>query len=165
VPTFPDLLNSAQHSALHLEMRDAYTPEDPLFLAWKRGERVDPLNAFSDWVDLIRPAVARGVAVRRARIVSEPVTDYIQYEYAVTSMNLAAGEEVRWLPRRRASAIALPGNDFWLIDNSVVQWNHFAGDGSSAGPEVTEDPTAAKLCRAAFEAVWEQAVPHEQYKV
>jgi hypothetical protein len=165
VPTFPELLAAARHSAVHLEMRDAYTPADPLFQAYQRGERPDPLAAFSDWVDLVRPAVARGVVVRRARIVSEPVTDYIRFEHAVTVMNLAAGEEVRWLPRRRASTVALPGNDFWLLDGTVVQWNHFAGDGSSAGPEVTEDPAAAALCAAAFEAVWRRAVPHEDYQV
>jgi hypothetical protein len=165
VPTFPDLLNATKRTAVHLEMRDAYTPADPHFLAWQRGEQLDPLAAFPDWVDLIRSAVARGVVVRRARIVSEPVTDYIRYEHAVTVMNLAAGEEVRWLPRRRASDIALPGNDFWLLDDSVVQWNHFTGDGSSAGPEITEDPAAAALCATAFEAVWERAVPHEDYTV
>jgi hypothetical protein len=165
MPTFPDLLDATKRTAVHLEMRDAYTPADPLFLAWQRGEQLDPLAAFADWVDLVRPAVARGVVVRRARIVSEPVTDYIRYEHAVTVMNLAAGEEVRWLPRRRASGIALPGNDFWLLDDCVVQWNHFAGDGSSAGPEVSEKPAEAALCAAAFEAVWSLAVPHEDFQV
>lgn len=165
MPTFPDLLSATKRTAVHLEMRDSYTPDDPLFLAWKRGEQLDPLAVFADWLDLIRPAVARGVVVRRARIVSEPVTDYIRYEYAVTAMNLAAGEEVRWLPRRRASDISLPGNDFWLLDDAVVQWNHFAGDGSSGGPEVSEAPAAAALCASAFDAVWERAVPHEDFQV
>lgn len=27
-----------------------------------------------------------------------------------------AGEDVRWLPDRRTSDIALPGDDFWLFD-------------------------------------------------
>ncbi|WP_438948653.1 DUF6879 family protein [Streptomyces atratus] len=55
---------------------------------------------------------ARGVRVLRARVVSEPVTEYIRFEHAITDANLRAGEEVRWLPRRRASTLALPGNDF-----------------------------------------------------
>lgn len=33
--------------------------------------------------------------------------------------NVKAGEEVRWLPRRQASDLALPGNDFWLFDGSA----------------------------------------------
>jgi hypothetical protein len=31
--------------------------------------------------------------------------------------------------------------------------------------EVIEDPAVAKLCSSAFEAVWERAVPHEEYRV
>ena len=70
--------------------------------------------------------------MRRARIVSEPVSEYIRFEHDVTYTNVAAGEEVRWLPRRLASDIALPGNDFWLFDERLAVFNHFAGAG---GPE------------------------------
>lgn len=103
--------------------------------------------------------------VRRARIVSEPVSEYIRYEHSGTFTNVAAGEHVRWLPRRRASDIALPGNDFWLFDEEWVHWNHFAGDGSSTGEEITNAPVSAKLCSEAFEAVWSRAVPHDQYEI
>ena len=51
------------------------------------------------WLDLIREVTGRGVPVRRARVVSEPVTDYIRFEHATTDSNVAAGEQVRWLPR------------------------------------------------------------------
>src|SRR5882757_3229715 len=121
VPTFAELLDGAGHSAFHLEMRDAYgvTDEAEDFARWRAtGERdVDPHSAaWASWVGLVQRTVARGVRVARARIVSEPVSDYIRYEHAGTVVNLGAGEQVRWLPRRQASAIALPGNDFWLID-------------------------------------------------
>ncbi|MFD5097412.1 DUF6879 family protein [Streptomyces albidochromogenes] len=107
------------------------------------------------------------VVMRRARIVSEPVTDYIRYEHAITPLHLQAGEDVRWLPRRRASDISLPGNDFWLLDGRVVQFHHFTGTGDWApdGKERTTDPAAAALCHAAFETVWERGIPHEKYTV
>lgn len=170
VPSFVELLDGARHSAVHVEMRDAYgvTYEAEDFARWQEtGERDnDPGSAYwRGWVELVERAVARGVAVRRARIVSEPVTAYIRYEHAGTVVNLGAGEEVRWLPRRQASTIALPGNDFWLIDERIVRWNHFTGDGGSAPGEVTDDPAAARLCAAAFEAVWARAVPHDAYKI
>lgn len=72
---------------------------------------------------------------------------------------------MRWLPRRRASDIALPGNDFWLFDDRLVRWNHFAYDGSSQGLEHTTDPSAVKLCGEAFEAVWGRGVAHDQYEI
>lgn len=170
VPSFDELLDGAQHSAVHLEMRDAYgvTSEADDFARWKSsGQRdLDPTSAYwAPWVALIRRTVARGVAVRRARIVSEPVSEYIKYEHASTQVNIDAGELVRWLPRRHASTIALPGNDFWLIDDRLVRWNHFTGDGASGGGEISENPAAAKLCAEAFEAVWARAIPHADYKI
>ncbi|MFD9376162.1 DUF6879 family protein [Streptomyces sp. NPDC059999] len=140
------------------------------FVTWKRTGRrdVDPASAYwTPWVDLMRDTVARGVAVRRARVVSEPVTDYIRYEHAGTVVNLHAGEQVRWLPRRRASDIALPGNDCWVFDAEIVLFNHFSGDGdwSEPGWEVRSEPAVARLASAAFEAVWERGVPHEKYSV
>ncbi len=170
VPSFTELLDGAQHTAVHLEMRDAYgvTSEADDFARWKNtGERdTNPGSPYwAPWVELIRRTVARGVAVRRARVVSEPVSEYIRYEHAGTVVNLGAGEQVRWLPRRRASDIALPGNDFWLIDDRLIRWNHFTGDGASGGGEISDEPTTAKLCADAFEAVWARAIPHDEYKI
>jgi hypothetical protein len=171
-PGFDELLAAARISAVHLEMRDAYGVGDEAadFAAWKRtGERdVDPASTYwAPWVALIRRTVARGVIVRRARIVSEPVTEYIRYEHAGTVVNVEAGERVRWLPRRQASDIALPGNDCWIFDNETVLFNHFSGDGawSEPGWEVRTEPAVARLAASAFEAVWERGIPHEKYTV
>jgi phytoene dehydrogenase-like protein len=50
--------------------------------------------------------------VVEARIVSEPVTDYIKYEYDVTAAyNLASGEQVRWLPRQQTAGLLVPPSD------------------------------------------------------
>ncbi|MDH6213798.1 DUF6879 family protein [Streptomyces pseudovenezuelae] len=170
VPSFADLIDSATESAVHLEMRDSYgvATEADALERWRRTGEVDtdPDSPYwTPWTELVRRTVARGVPVRRARIVSEPVSDYIRYEHAGTVVNIAAGEQVRWLPRRHASTIALPGNDFWLIDSQLIRWNHFTGDGGSAPGEISEDPAAARLCADAFEAVWARAIPHDEYKI
>lgn len=36
-PPFGDLIAATTASAIHLEMRDSYTPRDPRFLRWKAG--------------------------------------------------------------------------------------------------------------------------------
>jgi hypothetical protein len=79
--------------------------------------------------------------------------------------NIAAGEHVRWLSRPRASDLALPGNDFWLFDDTAVLFNYFSGDGAPAGTELWDEPTVVKLCAAAFEAVWNRAVAHGEYRL
>ncbi|WP_200308729.1 DUF6879 family protein [Streptomyces adelaidensis] len=171
-PGFDELLAAAESSAVHLEMRDAYGVGDEVedFENWKRtGQRdADPASEYwSPWVQLVQRTVARGVAIRRARIVSEPVTDYIRYEHAGTVVNLYAGEQVRWLPRRLASDIALPGNGCWVFDGETVLFNHFSGEGNWSEPtwEVRTERAVARLASAAFEAVWERGVPHEKYSI
>ena len=82
VPDFAELLGRCERSAVHLELRDSYAPTDR-FEAWKRGERIDWEDRASWWHpydQLIKDAVSRGVAIRRARVVSEPVSDYIRWE-------------------------------------------------------------------------------------
>lgn len=166
-PDFAQLLRDCRRSAVHLEMRDGYMRDDPSFIAWQQGHRDDPQDRESwwrPWLDIMADAVDRGVEVRRARVVSEPISDYVRFEYDVTFTNIAAGEQVRWLPRSQATDIALPGNDFWLLDERLVLVNHFSGDGDIAGFQVLDDASVVKLCSGAFEAVWSRAVPHEEYK-
>ncbi|GAA2374643.1 hypothetical protein GCM10010246_81930 [Streptomyces cuspidosporus] len=55
------------------------------------------------WVDLVSSAVARGVVVRRARIVSEPVTDCIRYEHASVPGELA--QYLQTFERLRSMAV------------------------------------------------------------
>ncbi|MYW03814.1 hypothetical protein GT354_37145 [Streptomyces sp. SID3343] len=159
-----------EHSAVHLEMRDVYTSEDEAqdFAAWQAGHRHDPTDRASwwtPWLDLIAATTARGVTVRRARVVSQPVTTYIAYEHACTHQNIAAGEHVRWLPRSRASDLLLPGNDLWVMDDRLVRFNLFTGNGEFLHHVDLHDAALAKQCVTAFEAVWERAVPHEDFEV
>ncbi|MFI2373127.1 DUF6879 family protein [Streptomyces sp. NPDC018833] len=169
--TFEELLASARHSAIHLEMRDGYMTSDPDYIQWKNGVRAADLTAndtsFQKWLTWVRQATERGVAIRRARVFSVPESDYIKFEYHYSDANVAAGEQIRWLPRRRATDIAFPGNDFWVFDNELVLVLHFTGDGESPDDwmELTRDARILELCTNAFEAVWERAVPHEQYKI
>ncbi|MFD6420526.1 DUF6879 family protein [Streptomyces sp. NPDC060198] len=167
---FSDLIRSVRESAVHLEMRDTYGVENEIdgFAAWKQGHRLstgDPASWWRPWLDLVQEVTAKGVVIRRARIVSEPVSEYIAFEHSGTFTNVAAGERIRWLPRRNASDLALPGNDFWLFDGRIVQFNVFDGVGRWVHTDQTEEPAVAELCASSFEAVWERAIPHEKYTV
>lgn len=167
-PTSRELLTSATSSALHLETRDVYTvdSEQERIAAWRAGHRFDPADRASwwrPWLDLIVETVGRGVDVRRARVVSEPVSDYIRYSRDYAFTNVAAGRVAEMAPRRRAGDLALPGNDFWLIDGRMVLFHHFDGEGRPTGVEVSEQPGTVKLCAATFEAVWERGIDHKDY--
>jgi hypothetical protein len=162
------LLETCQREAAHLEMRDAYALRNEAerlarFAALGRRDDANDAPDRRRWLGLIHGLVSTGRQVRRARIVSEPVSDYIRYEYAGTYANVEAGEQVAWLPRRLASAIALPGNDFWLFDNVTVVFTVFTGSGDVLERQLTTDPAAVDLCGSAFEAVWTAATPHDRY--
>ncbi len=164
-PATYELFRAAVRSAVHLEQRDSYTPNDQSWREWREGRRFNPADRWRDWFDLISATTARGVQVRRTRIVSEPVNDYIGFEHDVTAgLNVAAGEQVRWLPRRQAADLLVPGSDFWAFDDAVVVFNHFDGVGDWVCEERRDDPALAKRLTAAYEAIWERAIPHELYR-
>jgi hypothetical protein len=164
-PPFPVLLRACVSSAAHLEMRDAYTPDDPWFRAWLAGDREEFEQRLTrPWLDLIREVTGRRVRVRRARVASEPVTDYMRFEHATTASNIAAGEDVRWLPRHLATGLLLPANDFWVFDGQRAQFNYFSGPGEFLDTRLSVDSAIAVQCAAAFDAVWERAIPHQDYQ-
>jgi hypothetical protein len=74
----PGLFNDTARSAIHLETRDSYQPDDPGWRDWRDGRRFDPAQRWDDWFTMMQETTARGVEVRRARIVAEPVTEYIR---------------------------------------------------------------------------------------
>jgi hypothetical protein len=153
--------------AVHLELRDTYAIHSEAerfatFLATGRYTGADAPDR-RQWLDRIQAMTRAGKRVRRVRVVSEPVTDYIRFEWAGTEHNVKAGEQVRWLARRLASPIAFPGNDFWLFDDTAVIFTIFTGGGDVAERQLTTDTTIVELCRAAFASAWSAATPHNEY--
>jgi hypothetical protein len=147
-------------------MRDTYEPDDPDWIEWREGRRFAPDKRWPEWFNLIRDATARGVSVRRARIISEPLTEYVKYEYDVTAgLNLASGEVVRWLPRDRTVGLLVPAVDFWIFDTAVTVINHFDGYGGNLRHEQLHDPELSKRYTASFEEIWNRATPHGKYKI
>jgi hypothetical protein len=162
-------LTTYEHEAVHVEMRDVYTTdiERDRFQTWLRGEPLDPVAEvewWRPWFELMQRNLDAGKVLRRLRIVSEPVTDYIRFEWLDAAKLVEAGEDVRWLPRRRASTLLLPGNDFWMFDRRIVVFTHFSGEGHVLDHEVTTDPENVSRCATAFEAAWKLAISHPAYQ-
>jgi hypothetical protein len=77
---------------------------------------------------------------------------------------VSAGEDVRWVPRREVSSIAFPGNDFFVLDDRLVIFLIYEGNGLGTDKITSTDEADVQLCRSAFEAVWELAIRHNDYK-
>lgn len=162
---FGDLLRTFQRESLHLETRDAYGTETelPYMAKWANGEP-DDLAWLADWCSTVRSHVAAGATVRRARIVSEPLSAYQRWSHSIAHPMVDAGEDIRWVPRRLVSSIGIPGNDFYLLDRRLVIFLLYTGDGLNAQFLTSTDPADVELCRSAFEAVWKVAIPHRDYQ-
>lgn len=151
--------------AIHLETRDAYGTEVelPYMAKWARGEH-DDLEWLQGWCATLREHVRAEKSVRRARIVSEPLSDYQRWSYNIAYPMVEAGEDIRWVPRRLVSSVALPGNDFYLFDDRLAVFLLYAGNGLGTGKVSSSDPADIQLCRSAFEAAWKLSIPHSDYK-
>jgi hypothetical protein len=162
---FDRLLSDFEQKTIHLETRDAYGTEVelPHMAQWAAGEP-DDLGWLNDWCETLRGHLLAGRSVRRARIVSEPLSDYQRWSYSIAHPMVDAGEDIRWVPRRLVSSIALPGNDFYLFDDRLVVFLHYAGNGLGIDKVASTDPADIHLCRSAFEAAWQLAIPHYDYK-
>jgi hypothetical protein len=162
---FERLLHGFERESLHLEMRDAYgtAVELPHMAKWAAGEP-DDLDWLQDWCTTLRDHVRAGRSVRRVRIVSEPLSDYQRWSYSIANPMVEAGEDIRWVPRRCVSSVALPGNDFYLLDDRLVVFLHYAGNGLAVDRTTSTDPAAVGLCRSAFDAVWKLSTPHRDYQ-
>jgi uncharacterized protein DUF6879 len=162
-------LSTFRREAVHVEMRDVYATdiERDRFATWLSGEPLDPDSEarwWRPWFELMRRNNEADKILRRLRIVSEPVTDYIRFEWLDAAQLVAAGEDVRWLPRRNASTLLLPGNDFWMFDRETVAFTYFSGDGRVLGHEMTTNLAIVNACASAFEQAWKRAIPHNEYK-
>ncbi|QWF81759.1 DUF6879 family protein [Amycolatopsis sp. CA-230715] len=162
---FENLLTGFAHEAVHLETRDAYgtAVELPHMAQWAAGEE-DDLRWLQGWCSTLREHVRAGKNVRRARIVSEPLSDYQRWSHSIAHPMVEAGEDIRWVPRRLLSSIAIPGNDFYLFDDRLAVFLIYAGNGLAVDKITSTDPGDVRLCRVAFEAVWKLSVPHHRYE-
>ena len=162
---FEELLQSGfGREAVHLEMRDAYgtAVELPHMAQWAAGHP-DDLEWLQGWCGTLREHARAGRSVLRARVVSEPLSDYQRWSYSIADPMVEAGEDIRWVPRRLVSSVALPGNDFYLFDDRLAVFLLYAGNGLAVGKASSDDPADLRLCRSAFEAVWGLSVRHREY--
>ena len=162
--TFAELLAATDTSVIRFEMRDTYDETEKGFAEWKATGGIGAYD-WGDHLDVIRAATARGVTIRRVRVVSEPLSDYLRWEHACTAANIEAGEDIRWLPRTKAADLMLPGADCFVFDHRVVRWNFQRGDGTNPRHYTfSSDPRTIRDIVAAFELAWNRATPHAEYK-
>jgi hypothetical protein len=154
-----------QESFVHLETRDSYGTETelPHLARWRRGEP-DDYAWLEWWLEMLRGHRAAGRSCRRARVVSEPLSEYQQWVLSSAELFTGAGEDIHYVPRPRLTGTSLPGSgDFYVFDGTLVMFLHYAGTGINTAFEITDDRHTVQACQAAFESAWQAGTPLREY--
>ncbi len=140
---FDELFETYRYTARRLEPRDRYNTgysSEPMrrYLA---GEPVD-YSFLDSWTGGVRARTAQGKRMTRVRVVTEPLTDYVRYSLHIARLNVAAGDEIRYLPRQRSRELELdlPDEDYWIFDARTVSIIHFDEGDRPVGNELIDDP-------------------------
>ena len=165
---FAQQFKDFKHSAWKLEVRDRYNVSKEAadiqhFLQTGDLGRSENFAQTSTWHRNVTSGRAQGKTWQRARVVSEPLSDYIRWEHAVTRFNIEAGEDIRWLPRDNPAVKELPDFDFWLFDDSWGCLLHFDDDDAPSTSEHIDDPATIALYRQWRDIAWQHAIPHSEY--
>jgi hypothetical protein len=140
-----EMFRTFRESAFHLETREFYamTNERDAFQRFLDGHPLSPagLPWWQTWLDQMRELARQGKRIGRVRVLSEPPSDYQRWELWGTSWHIKAGEEIRYMSRRRAEQIGLPLNyDWWLFDDERLIVTRFTDSGEIAEKSLITDP-------------------------
>jgi hypothetical protein len=141
----PDLawwLEHFERTAFRLETLPEYNvpQEAELLEAFKRGE---PVNLPDDhpWLVKVRRHVQAGRVMRRVRLVSSPLSDYLRMEMSWYPKSVEAGEDIRIADLDDHQELTVCKQDFWMFDESVVVTLRYDAEGrflDTDTPEICE---------------------------
>lgn len=158
-----DFVASYEHTAFRFETRERYN----------EPEEAEPLRRFlsgqpdygwnEDWAVMLRRRTALGERMMRVRIVDEPHSDYTRFGLDLARVNVAAGDDIRYLPRAQAKGLDLPDHDYWLIDSRKLGILRFGDDDVHLGLEVVTDPAVVVQHCYWRDVAWHYAIPFAEY--
>jgi len=161
---FRRLFDTFARTTRRLETRDRYSSpvDDRTVQQFLAGENLD-LGWLAPWFDRVRAATAAGKRFERVRVVTEPLSDYKRYEMVVCRHTVAAGEDIRYLPRTRARELELPESDFWVFDSTTLALLHFTETDVFVGAELVHDPDQVNRHERWIDLAQQHSIPYAQY--
>lgn len=153
------------HEAWRLETLPQYLmpQEAEEFAAFKAsGEHIDPHSVSNEYTDRLRRQVSEGRVQGRVHVVSQPLSDYLRFEFAqYYAPHALAGEQIRILDVTGRPNPVHGAQDFWMFDRSEVVLMNYEPYGKQISREVfAGDPAPyVEYQRIAIA----ESVPFEEY--
>nr|WP_243744899.1 DUF6879 family protein [Streptomyces hainanensis] len=94
-------------------------------------------------------------------VLSRPLTEYLRFELAFYAFSAKAGEDIRILDLTGRENPELPNQDFWMLDDNVVEMRYDA-EGRQIGRFLLAAPDLARYREWKRLAI-EHSVPYGDY--
>lgn len=154
--------DAMQQEAWRLETLPVYRvpQEEAAIRRFLAGEPVRR-EATQPWFDRVKAYVASGRRVGRVHIVTQPLSDYLRFEFEHYRHNVEAGEAVRILDVTSRPNPLAGVQDFWMFDHSRVVLMHYASEGTQISRELYDgDPEPFREYQRIALA---ESMPFEEY--
>jgi hypothetical protein len=163
---FLAMVRGFRRSAFRLETLGTYAPayEREEFKRFLAGAPRPPseVDWWRPWLDRVARMAQEGRTISRVRVLNDPPGDYERWQLWAAPWHVQAGEDIRYLPRGRATEIGLPlGQDWWLLDDEKLLLMEFTADGDIGPKTLVTDVDAIARYRAWRDLAMHNAAPAE----
>jgi hypothetical protein len=93
-------------------------------------------ETMKEWWDFIRLKVSEGVKMERVRLITQPITEYVQTELRVHAKSALYGDSIKTI-NEKDFLVGL--SDFWLVDDKIVLLMNYDSQGHYLSFDVKED--------------------------
>ncbi len=163
---FLQMVRTFRRSAFRFEARDSYALgyERADFEQFLAGSPVPPpeIDWWRPWLDRVTRWCQEGKTISRVRVLADPPTDYQRWMLWSDRWVTEAGEDIRYMPRRKAYEIGLPDADWWLLDDEQVIIMAFDDDGNPVQKTLVTEPDLITRYRRWRDLAIRNAIPAEQ---
>ncbi|MFI1199108.1 DUF6879 family protein [Streptomyces sp. NPDC020883] len=135
--------------------------EAEAFAAFREGKMLDTYTA-SSYTERVSRQRAEGKHNGRVHIVTRPLSDYLQFEFArYYQAHSQAGDDIRILDVTDRPNPLEGVQDFWMFDHTEVVFMNYAEDGRQINREVFEGDVSPFIEYQRIAMA--EAVPFEEY--
>lgn len=169
IEEFGALFSSFERSAFRLETLPEYAVDQEIdvFNRWLAGEPNLPKDWLPEWFQQIADSTNAGREWTQIHAFAGGLNPYLKYEIEwAYVMSDEAGMKVAILddPRPQHHFGALPYEDFWLFDDSVVVAMDYDAEGHFTGARKITDPATVSRYRQARDVALRHATPLAEYR-
>ncbi|MBT2674479.1 hypothetical protein J7E95_27465 [Streptomyces sp. ISL-14] len=151
-----------QQEAWRLETLPQYLvpQEAEEFAAFREGRPLPPYTA-SPYTERVSRQCAEGKYHGRVHIVTQPLSDYLRFEFRYYAAHVRAGDDIRILDVTNRPNPLEGVQDFWMFDRTEVVLMNYEEDGRQTNREVFEGEVSLFIEYQRIAIA--ESVPFEEY--